>query len=103
MDEAYRIIISPQAAEDLDAIHDFVAQDSPANADKMAERILAAIATLSSFPYRTLVEHAPPQIKHPVRSLVVRPYVVFFRVLENDGIVRVLTIRHGARRKPRRF
>ena len=64
-------------AEDLDAIRDFIAQNSPANADKMAERILAAIGTLGSFPYRTLVEHAPPS-DQASRSLTGRKTVRCF-------------------------
>lgn len=34
--------------------------------------------------------------RHPVRSLPIRPYVVYFRVLDDDRVVRILTIRHGA-------
>ncbi|MGA2440525.1 MAG: type II toxin-antitoxin system RelE/ParE family toxin [Tepidisphaeraceae bacterium] len=103
MPDAYRVIISPEAAANLLALHAFIAQNSPANAAKMVDRILAAVETLKTVPHRTVLEHQSPRIQHPVRSLPVSPYVVFFRVLNDDRVVRILTIRHGARRRPRRF
>jgi plasmid stabilization system protein ParE len=33
----------------------------------------------------------------------VPPFVIYYRVLEAERIVEVLTVRHGARRQPRRF
>jgi plasmid stabilization system protein ParE len=103
MHELYRIIISPEASADLESIHAYIAQDSPAGAARMVERILAAIDTLKSFPHRTLAEHVSARLRGPVRSLSVRPYVVYFRTLEDERVVRILTVRHGARRRPRRL
>src|SRR5690349_16015930 len=96
---AYRIILLPEAAADLDAIHKFISQDSPDNAAKMVGRILAAIEKLEVFPNRTIVEHQSGRIKHPVRSLTVKPYIVYFRVLEGQRAVIVHSVRHGARRR----
>lgn len=103
MSEPYRIVVSPEASDDLQSLYAFIAQDSPGNADRMVDRILLAIETLKSFPHRTVVEHTSPRLRHPVRSLPVRPYVVYFRVVDEERIVRILTIRHGARRPPRRL
>ncbi len=103
MPVSYRVIISPEASADLQSIHAFIAQDSPHHAAKLIERILAAIETLKTFPHHTLVPHASPKLKHPVRSLPVRPYLIYFRALDDEQVVRVLTIRHGARRPRRRF
>jgi plasmid stabilization system protein ParE len=69
----------------------------------MVERIVDAIETLNTFPHRSVVHDPEARLPHPVRMLPVRPYVVYFRVQENEGIVRILTIRHGARRRPRRL
>jgi plasmid stabilization system protein ParE len=33
----------------------------------------------------------------------VPPFIIYHRVLESERIVEVLTVRHGARRQPRRF
>jgi plasmid stabilization system protein ParE len=103
MPEPYRIIMSPEAAADFESVHAYITQDSPAAAARMVERILAAIDTLTSFPHRTLAAHVSSRLRYPVRSLSVRPYVVYFRTLEDEHVVRILTVRHGARRRPRRL
>src|SRR5438552_17971081 len=103
MPPTFRIIMSPEAAGDLEAIHKYIARDSPENAAQLIERILDAIATLDIFPHRKIVEHRTPELQHPVRSVAVRPYVIYFRVLEAQQAVRILTVRHGARRPPDRF
>ena len=102
MRASYQIIISPVAAADLEAIYEFVARDSPGNASILVERILNAIERLGSFPHRTV---AVPRrdTKRSVRSLPMQPYVVYFRVDDPSKTVRILTVRHGARRKPKRF
>jgi plasmid stabilization system protein ParE len=62
-----------------------------------------AIALLEELPHRTIVAVQPPNAKYPVRSIAVWPYVVFFRVVDDDRVVRVIRIRHGARRPLKRF
>lgn len=103
MPDVYRLIVSPEVLSDMEAIHAFIAQDSPVNAAKMVERILAGMETLKTVPHRAVVEYTSRKLKHPVRSLPVRPYIVFFRVLDEERVVRILTVRHGARRRPVRF
>ena len=103
MGDAYRLIIAPEASADLTMIHAYISQDSPGNAAKVVGRILRGIETLKVFPHRTVLEHQSRKIRFPVRSVPVRPYVIFFRVLDDEQVVRILTIRHGARRRPRRF
>jgi toxin ParE1/3/4 len=99
----YHIIISPEAAGDLQALHDYISQDSPRNAGRIVERILKAISALELFPHRNLVQHKSKKIRYPVRSLGARPYLIYFRVIETEQVVRILTVRHGARQRPRRF
>jgi plasmid stabilization system protein ParE len=101
--DTYRVIITPRAGADLEGIHDHIAQDSAENASKMIARILDALESLRQFPHRTIVSHQNRKIRHPVRSLPVSPYIVYFRVLDEESVVRVLTVRHGARRRPKRF
>lgn len=100
---AYRLIITPRAGRDLERIHEYISKASPQNADAMILRILDALELLKQFPHRTVVEHQSPKFRHPVRSLPVRPYLVYFRVLDDQSVVRVLHVRHGARRPPKRF
>jgi plasmid stabilization system protein ParE len=69
----------------------------------MVTRILDALEPLKQFPHRTVVARQSAKLRHPVRSIAVRPYIVYFRVLDDQQVVRVLHVRHGARRRPRRF
>jgi toxin ParE1/3/4 len=99
----YRIILSPEAAADLQSLYDYICKDSPDNAAKMVARILDAIESLEAFPGRTIVEHQSRKIRTPVRSLPVKPYIIYFRILEERKAVIIHSIRHGARRRRRRF
>jgi plasmid stabilization system protein ParE len=98
----YRILLSKNVANDLQGIFDYIARDSPYNAAKMIARILDAIDTLGTSPYRNVVAGQKPGLAKPVRSLPVWPYVVFFRVHDDQNVVRVLRVRHGARKMPKR-
>ena len=103
MPTRYRILLAKRAASDLESISDYIAQDSPANAAKMVARILDAIELLKIFPHRNVLEGQHSKIRHPVRTLPVQSYIIFFRVDDARQAVRVLRIRHGAMRRPKRF
>jgi addiction module RelE/StbE family toxin len=96
----YRVRLTPQALEDLDEIHAFISRQLPQNAAQMLERIFDAIDLLEIFPHRTVVERQAASLKHPVRSLPVKPYVIYFRVSEEERVVVIRHIRHGARQPP---
>jgi plasmid stabilization system protein ParE len=82
-------------------IQDYIARDSRKNAEQMIARILGATESLKEFPHRTIAPRQNWRLKHPARTLAVKPYIVYFRVIDEWRVVRVLHIRHGARRQPR--
>jgi toxin ParE1/3/4 len=87
---------TPQAADDLEAITDFIALDSPAYAAKFALGILETVEQLASFPTSGRVV---PEIAQPhVRELFEGNYRVIYRF--EKQVVEVLTIHHGARVLP---
>jgi plasmid stabilization system protein ParE len=95
--------LAPQVEADLQAIYDYISSASAEHARRMVKRLLDGIEKLCEFPHRTVLQHQNRKLNHPVRSLPIRPYIVYFRVIDQEQIVRVLTIRHGARRRPRSF
>ena len=101
--EAYRIFITPRACRDIEAIYNYIAQDSPVNAAAMVKRILDALEALKQSPHRNLVQRQNRKLRHPVRSLPVQPYIAYFRVYDTGRAVRIIHIRHGARHRPRKF
>ena len=103
MAETYKIILSKRFAADLEKIFDFIAERSPQNAPVIIDRFLKSMESLKTFPHRTVAELAPANPKSPVRSLPVQKYVIFFRVMEDQKVVRMLRVRHGARRRLKRY
>jgi toxin ParE1/3/4 len=100
MFEPFRIILMPEAYNDLKSLHKHIERDAPDAAAGMVERILESIELLKVFPHRHAVTPAKAPLGKQVRSLPVPPYVVFFRVLDQDRTVIILTVRHGAHRPP---
>jgi plasmid stabilization system protein ParE len=103
MTDPYLIAYAPQAVTDLDGIIERIAKRSPQNGKRVLHRILANIDSLKTFPNRTVVRGRGGSGKAPVRTLPVQSWIIFFRVLEEEKVVRILRIRHGARRRPKHF
>jgi plasmid stabilization system protein ParE len=103
MAPTYRIVILPEAGSDVSAIHDFITKDSPQNAIAVARRLIASIDSLRQSPQRCKI-HVPSRIaERVVRAMSDPPFIIYYRILESESVVEVLTIRHGARRQPQRF
>jgi plasmid stabilization system protein ParE len=69
----------------------------------MVQQLLDEIDGLTTMASRYKVVGRSRKRGSAVHSMVVRPYIVYYRVDESRKYVFVLTIRHGARRQPRRF
>jgi len=83
---------SPLADDDLDEIWLHIAQDNEPAADNMIRKIFDAIGLLTEQP---LMGRARDELWPQIRSFVVLPYVIFYRLTpEAVEIVRVL---HKAR------
>jgi plasmid stabilization system protein ParE len=103
MADPYLIVHAPQADADLDGIIERIPKRSPQSAKRVLHRILANVDSLKTFPNRTVVRGRGGSGKAPVRILPVQSWIIFFRVLEEEKVVRILHIRHGARRRPKHF
>ncbi len=55
MEKRARVVIGPQALEDLKHIYDFVSLDDPARASQLVERVIKRISRLSNFPHLGVV------------------------------------------------
>ena len=84
---------TPLAANDLEAISEFVSRDSPYYANILVLDVMAGIERLAYFPHlgRLVPEVSDPQI----RELLLGNYRVIYRY--RLQIVEVLTIYHSAR------
>ena len=86
---------TPQAAEDLQAIYDFIARDSPHYTQLTVEDILSAIDRLERFPL--MGRQVPERPRNDLRELIKPPYRIVYRVSE---VIKILTIFRASRLFP---
>ena len=103
MQRLYRVIVSPEAIRNLDAILVWMKRDSVQNALTVFDSLWQATQSLQRFPHRYKIYRQNRKSQLVIRSMPVPPFVIYYRVIERFTTVRVLTVRHGARRQPRRF
>lgn len=100
-----RVDLTPQAEADLEEIFDWVAARAPYRAPIWFSRLEGAILSLGQRPERCPIVPVLSTGRHPVRQLLFgrrrHVYRVYFSVV--DDVVKVLHVRHGARRRPRRL
>jgi plasmid stabilization system protein ParE len=97
----WTVQLTYDAGNDLQRIHDRIAADSPVNAAAFIKRMLDAIDGLAIVPHRSIVQKTSKRLGQSVRMLPFGAYVIYFLAYDDQRIVRVLTIRHAARRRPR--
>ena len=88
-----RVVQTRQAVADQDEIWDYVAQDNPAAADDLLDRLLATARLIAGQPLmgRRRFDLAPELHSFPVGE-----YLIFYRPRESSGI-QVIRILHGRR------
>lgn len=84
---------TPQAADDLEAIADFIALDSIHYAGLFVLNVLAAIERLQQFP---MLGRTVPEVGNPtIREIILGNYRIIYR--HNPDLCEILTVYHGAR------
>jgi plasmid stabilization system protein ParE len=88
-----KVVIREAAYDDLDRIHTWIARDRPRSADTVVDRILESADRLGRFPYMGHVGRVSGTLEWVVPGL---PYVVVYQVREDEGLVSIDAIFHGA-------
>lgn len=84
---------TPQAADDLDSIAEFISKDSPHYSSLFVLDVLCAVDRLIQFPKSGRVV---PEINDPlVREVILGSYRIIYRLRQD--IVEILTVFHGSR------
>ena len=81
---------SPQAETDLETILEDLQQRNPAVAERYANEFYDKGKALAQFPE---IGRSRPEIAPHLRSMLVKPYVIFYRI--HDDEVQILRILHG--------
>jgi toxin ParE1/3/4 len=86
---------SPEAADDLERIVDYIKRQNPVAARRVAETIYSRCSDLQSFPERGRLGRVPG-----TRELVLAPlpYIVVYRV--GSDAVEIARIWHSAQNRP---
>ena len=86
------------ALNSLERARTYIAQDDPAAAVRVYERILDSVRNLADIP-----NMGRPGRVEDTRELVVRstPYIIAYTVLDNQ--VMIIAVQHGAQKWPERF
>jgi toxin ParE1/3/4 len=100
--KVFRVSFTDRSDSDLAEIEAYIARRSPENAGKFIGELVRRAESLSRIPQHNLVEDLKVDGRS-VRTLPVGSYVIYYTVDEEKAEVDILTIRHGARRPPRKF
>ena len=87
---------TPTALRDLESLHEYIASDNPAAAERMVEKIIDAIDALTRNP-----EMGRKGRVAGTRELVISPFVIVYR--PHTDAIELAAIIHGARKWPGSF
>jgi len=88
-----KLVFDDQALADLEDIFGWIAQDSPATAKIVVDRLFSSTELLISFPFMGHAGRDPDTFEWPVPRL---PYVVVYEVDQAKERVVVTAVLHGA-------
>ncbi len=95
----YKILYSVAAKNDLKSIYEYIAYELfvPETAYSQVDRIIRAIGSLETFPYRCKIYDKEPWSSKGLRFLTVDNYIVFYYPIEEDRVVRIIRIIYSGR------
>lgn len=89
---------SKLASIQFKAIYDYIAKDSQRGAERQSALIMEAVDQLECFVRSGRLGNSPGKREFVIPGT---PYIWYYRV--KDGGAELISIRHAARQKPRRF
>jgi toxin ParE1/3/4 len=97
MPQKIKIKYTPAAVDDIDEIFSYISQDNVSAAENMLDKLNFCISGLADFPNKgsVLSDDEYSLIQRGYRFIVVNPYLVFYRIM-NDTII-IHRILHGRR------
>jgi toxin ParE1/3/4 len=92
----YRLRYAQRALTDLAEIVGYIADDDPEAALHFGSSLLDHVDVLQRYPRIGAVIPRRPD----VRKLVHSPIVIYYQIHEEERVVEILHLRHGARKPP---
>lgn len=92
----YNLIYSPLADEDLTAIYNYIAADSPTRASAYMGKMEQYILKLRDFPNMGAEGRYPELVNLGVKVLIFDDYLIFYTVNATAEQVRIVRALHGS-------
>jgi len=92
-----RIRWSPDAADDLQNIFEYILVENPTSASSLGRSIYDRLTVLQNFPHSGRLGRVDGTRELPLPPL---PFIVVYRVLESAGVVEIVNVIHGAQLWP---
>jgi addiction module RelE/StbE family toxin len=90
----YKVILSPKAVGDLEAIVRYIALNNPEAARKVGQNLLNKTKELSQFPLKG--QMVPEFNNSDIRQIILKPYRIVYRVEEDKKQVSVARFWHSS-------
>ena len=95
---SYQVLFTPTARKQALAVVDYISADSPDSAARWYAGLVSAVSSLDIMPNRCGRALESDYLGEELRQYIYGSYRIVFRVEEDAAIVRLLFIRHAARR-----
>jgi toxin ParE1/3/4 len=89
-----RLVLAPEARQDLRDIRDYIAKDNPDAARRVVTRLRGLARILAGAP---ALGRARPELGAGVRSFPADRYVLFYRPVRGAAGIQIVRVLHGAR------
>jgi addiction module RelE/StbE family toxin len=96
---ALKVVWTSLARDDLREIVSYVAQDDRTAAIRVGEKILSSVEPLKTMPQIGRI--VPERHDRTIREIIRGNYRIIYRVREEQNVVEIWRIWHGARGTPR--
>ena len=97
--DSYQIIVTPDAEADLSELRDYIANvlRSPETARSYLHHLRKEIGSLSEMPARIKAVDEEPWHSRGIRKLIVKNFLVYFRIVEEEKTVYILNVIYARR------
>jgi plasmid stabilization system protein ParE len=94
----FKVILTPQSLDDLEAIVTFIAKDNPGRARTFGNELIDRALSVAAFPE---LGRVVPEIGEPaVREVIHGSYRIIYEIFPNRETIYVLRFWHGAGGEP---
>jgi toxin ParE1/3/4 len=98
---AYRVDLTPQTVSDIESAFQYIDQEAPAYAKRWLLGLMDTVYSLEDMPERFPVAPESEDFGKEIRQALYGKrsgvYRILFRIYPDERIVRVISVRHGAR------